>query len=105
MGTAELGADAVPKLHFPGLDPQAIDWLLERKIRAVGIDTPSTDRGQSRDFQAHVALSAANIPGFENVAHLERLPAKGFTVIALPAKIGGGSGGPLRIVALIDPGR
>ena len=102
MGTAELGPDAVAKLRFPGLDPEAVDWLLEREIRAIGIDTPSTDRGQSTDFAAHVALSDANIPGFENVARLETLPSQGFTVIALPAKIGGGSGGPLRIIAMID---
>jgi kynurenine formamidase len=48
-----------------------------------------------------VALFAHNVPAFENVAHLDRLPPRDFTVIALPAKIGGGSGGPLRIVALL----
>jgi kynurenine formamidase len=104
MGTAELGADAVPKLHFPGLDPEAVPWLVnERKIRAIGLDTPSIDHGQSADFAAHVALFEQDVPAFENVARLEQLPVRGFTVIALPAKIGGGSGGPLRIVALIDP--
>jgi len=101
MGTAELGPDAVPKLSFPGLDPDAVDWLIERKIRAIGLDTPSIDHGPSTTFAAHVALFEHNVPAFENVAHLDELPARGFTVIALPAKIGGGSGGPLRIVALL----
>jgi kynurenine formamidase len=104
MGTAELGPDAVPKLHFPGLDPASVDWLVtQRKIRAIGIDTPSIDHGQSTDFATHVALFEHNVPAFENVARLEQLPARAFTVVALPAKIGGGSGGPLRIVALLDP--
>ncbi len=102
MGTAELGPAAVPKLHFPGLDPAAVDWLVnQKKIRAIGLDTPSIDHGPSNDFAAHVALFEHNVPAFENVAHLDRLPPSGFTVIALPAKIGGGSGGPLRIVALL----
>ncbi len=102
MGTAELGPDAVPKLHFPGLDPAAVDWLVNvKKIRAIGLDTPSIDHGPSTDFAAHVALFEHNVPAFENVAHLDRLPPRDFTVIALPAKIGGGSGGPLRIVAIL----
>jgi kynurenine formamidase len=104
MGTAELGPQAVPKLHFPGLDPAAVEWLVsQRKIRAIGLDTPSIDHGPSTDFASHVALFEHNVPAFENVARLERLPARGFTVIALPIKIGGGSGGPLRIIALLDP--
>ena len=102
MGTAELGPDAVAKLTFPGLDPAAVDWLVdERSIRAIGLDTPSIDRGRSTTFAAHLALFARNVPAFENVAHLEQLPARDFIVIALPAKIGGGSGGSLRIVALL----
>lgn len=102
MGTAERGEEAVAKLHFPGLDPAAATWLGEqRSIDAVGIDTPSIDHGPSRDFEAHVRLFEANIPALENVAHLDRLPAEGFTVIALPIKIRGGSGGPTRIIAVV----
>jgi kynurenine formamidase len=56
-GTVEPGPDAVPKLHFPGLDPAAVDWLVrERDIRATGLDTPSIDHGPSEDFAAQVAL-------------------------------------------------
>ena len=101
-GTDETGPDAVNKLHFPGLDPQAARWLVEqRSIRAVGIDTPSIDFGQSTHFQSHVTLFEYNVPVFENVANLNQLPAKNFNVIALPMKIGGGSGAPLRIVAMV----
>jgi len=102
LGTDERGADAVAKLHFPGLDPAAAKWLIEnRSIKAVGLDTASIDRGQSTLFESHRTLFEKNIPAFENVANLEQLPVKGFTVIALPMKIKGGSGGPLRIIAML----
>jgi len=101
MGTAERGEGAVAKLHFPGLHPDAATWLTrERKIRAIGLDTPSIDYGQSTLFQSHRILFDKNIPAFENVANLNELPSLGALVIALPMKIKDGSGGPLRIVAL-----
>lgn len=100
LGTALTGPEAVPDLHFPGLDPAAATWLAEeRMIAAVGIDTASIDHGPSIQFGSHVALFAADIPAFENVAHLDKLPPTGFVVAALPMKIRGGSGGPLRIIA------
>lgn len=103
MGTDERGEPAVAKLHFPGLHPEAAKWLVEnRKIKAIGLDTPSIDYGQSTLFGSHVTLYEANIPAFENVANLEQLPTRGFTVIALPMKIRGGSGGPLRIIAIVS---
>ena len=103
LGTEERGADAVAKLHFPGLDPVAARWLTQnRSIKAIGLDTPSIDYGQSTLFESHRILFEKNIPAFENVANLEQLPLKGFSVIALPMKIKGGSGGPLRIVALLQ---
>lgn len=103
MGTNERGNEAVAKLHFPGLRSDAAKWLAdERKIKAVGLDTPSIDYGQSSRFETHVALFERNVPALENVANLDQLPAKGFTVIALPMKIKGGSGGPVRIVALLQ---
>jgi len=102
LGTAERGPDAVPRLRFPGLGPVAARWLVERRdVRAVGIDTASIDRGQSSDFLAHRVLAEANVPIFENVARLDRVPPTGSWTIALPTKIGGGSGGPLRLVAFV----
>ena len=103
MGTDERGTEAVAKLHFPGLSEEGAKWLVnERKIKAVGIDTPSIDYGQSKYFKSHVVLCGAETPILENVAHLDKLPAKGFNVIALPMKIKGGSGGPTRIIALLE---
>ena len=103
LGTEMRGPEAVKDLHFPGLDPEAATWLVEnRAIHAIGIDTPSIDYGQSTDFRSHVILLGANIPAFENLTNLDKLPANHFSVFALPIKIKGGSGGPLRIIALIE---
>ena len=102
LGTGATGAAAVAELKFPGVSPLAAKWLVEqRRIKAIGIDTASIDHGPSTRFGAHVAFCGANVPIFENVASLDRLPATGAFVAALPMKITGGSGGPLRIVARI----
>lgn len=99
MGTDERGAGAVATLHFPGLGADGAALLVDRRVGAVGIDTPSIDYGQSKDFATHVKLMTNNIPAFENVGDMNALPATGSTIVALPMKIEGGSGGPLRIVA------
>ena len=102
FGTEEKGPGAIPHLHFPGIDPAAAEWLSsKRKIKAVGIDTPSIDYGQSTDFKTHRVLLGKNIPAFENVANLDKLTPKATYVIALPMKIKNSSGGPLRIVAWV----
>ncbi len=102
LGTDATGPDAVAQLHFPGIHPDTARRLAERgTIDAVGIDTASIDYGPSKTFDTHQILFAANIPAFENVAQLDRLPVKGSFVVALPMKIKGGSGGPLRIAAVI----
>ncbi len=100
LGTDQPGD--TDNLHFPGYSEGAARFLTkERNVVAVGLDTASLDFGQSREFKAHRVFGAANVPGFENLARLGTLPARGFRVIALPMKIGGGSGAPLRIVAEI----
>ena len=101
LGTAERGDAAVAKLHFPGIHPNAAKWLLERQVKAVGIDTASIDYGQSTAYETHRTLYERNIPGFENLTALDQLPPRGATVYALPTKIKGGSGGPLRAIAVV----
>lgn len=102
LGTDQKGPEAVKDLHFPGLHPDAAKWLLEnRKFKAIGIDTASIDNGQSTKFDTHVTLMTNNIPAFENVADMSKLPVKGFHVVAMPMKIKGGSGAPLRIAAFV----
>lgn len=99
MGTAAEGD--VRNLHFPGISPEAAEFLVQRRIDGAGIDTASLDHGPSTDFRTHRILNGAGIYGLENVASLDRLPATGATIIALPMKIRGGTGGPVRIVALL----
>jgi kynurenine formamidase len=106
LGTDKRGPEGVAELHFPGLHPEAAKWLVDnRKINAIGLDTASIDHGQSKTFDSHVTLMGQDIPAFENVAHLDQVPVVGAHIIALPMKIKGGSGGPLRIVAFIPEER
>lgn len=89
-------------LHFPSYGPEAARLLVEeRGVGAIGVDTPSLDHGPSRDFLVHRIAAAREVPGFENLAALAELPATGAWIVALPMKIGGGSGGPLRAIALL----
>lgn len=102
LGTTERGDAAVAKLHFPGLHPDAAKWLAEtRQVKAVGLDTASIDYGQSTLFETHRTLYERNIPAFENLTNLDQLPARGATLVALPMKIKGGSGAPLRAIAVL----
>lgn len=102
LGTSAQGEEAVKDLHFPGLSPEAAKWLVEQRAPlAVGIDTASIDYGQSTHFQTHVTLFEHNVPALENVNITDDIPAVDFTLIALPIKIAGGSGGPTRVVAVV----
>lgn len=93
------------KLSFPSFGEDAARLLVEqRQVAVLGVDTASIDYGPSTDFIVHQVANGLNVPGLENVANLERLPATGSWIIALPMKIAGGSGGPVRIVALIPKG-
>ena len=100
-----LGDDApgdASHLHFPSYGKEAAELLVkERKIGALGVDTASIDYGASKDFIVHQIAMGAQVPGLENVANLEEVPETGAWILALPMKIAGGSGGPLRIVAVV----
>lgn len=102
---AYLGDDTpgdASNLHFPSYGVEAARYLVEERRAAVlGVDTASIDYGPAADFPVHQVTAAADVPGLENVANLGELPPAGAWVLALPMKIGGGSGGPVRIVALV----
>jgi kynurenine formamidase len=99
MGTAAQGD--VQNLRFPGISPAAAKLLVARRVDGVGIDTASLDHGPSKNFETHRILNGAGIYGLENVASMDKLPAVGATLIALPMKIRNGTGGPVRIVAVL----
>jgi kynurenine formamidase len=93
------------KLHFPSYGKESAEYLVvQRHAGALGVDTASIDHGASKDFIVHRIASAAGVPGLENLTNLDQLPATGGWIVALPMKIGGGSGGPLRAVGLVSPG-
>ena len=102
---AYLGDDTpgdASKLSFPSYGREAAQLLVEaRGVTALGIDTASIDYGRSTGFEVHRIAAARNVPGLENLTNLDQLPARGALVVALPMKIEGGSGGPLRAVALV----
>ncbi len=102
-----LGSDTpgdVTNLHFPSFGEEAVRLLVsEREIGALGADVASVDYGPSTDFIVHQIAYAENIPGFENLTNLDQLPPRGAWLFALPMKIAGGSGGPLRAVAVLPP--
>jgi len=100
-----LGDDttgATDKLHFPSFGKESASLLVrERKVAGLGLDAASIDYGQSRDFIVHQIANGANVPGLENLANLDPVPETGAWIVALPMKIAGGSGGPLRAIALV----
>jgi kynurenine formamidase len=98
---SEAPGDAT-QLHFPSYGVEAARLLVEtRKVAALGIDTASIDYGPSKDFAVHRVAMGAGVPGLENLDHLDALPEKGAWIVALPMKIGEGSGAPLRAVAFL----
>lgn len=100
MGTDKPGD--VAGLRFPGYSRAAVEYLLNnRKVRAIAIDTASMDPGNSTDFPVHRLWLGANRPGFENVANADKLPPSGAIIFCIPMKIGGGTGGPARIFAIL----
>lgn len=102
---AYLGDDTpndASNLHFPSFGVEAARFLVqERHIAALGVDVASIDYGPSKDFMVHRIAAAANVPGLENLTNLNQVPPTGALVFALPMKIEGGSGGPVRVVALV----
>ena len=102
---AYLGDDTpgdASRLHFPSFGADGARLLVEeRRVGALGVDVASIDYGQSKDFMVHRIAGAHGVPGFENLTGLGALPPTGSLLLALPIKIEGGSGGPLRAVALV----
>jgi kynurenine formamidase len=97
-----LGKDTAGVLHFPGIGPEAAEWLLkQRKVVGVAVDTLSLDHGPSKDFRTHRLWLPAGRWGLENVANLDRVPASGATLVVGLAKVKDATGGPARLLALV----
>ncbi len=95
-------ADAKGTDHFPGYSEDAAKFLVEgRNVVGLGIDTPSVDRGASRDLAVGRYTLAHSVYPLENVANLDRAPEMDGVVIVAPMKMGGRASGPVRIMALV----
>lgn len=91
-------------LHFPGFSEEAARFLIEeRSIRGIGIDTPSVDAGSAEGFPVHGIVNGAGKYHLENLADLSRVPESGSLLIVAPIKISGGSGGQVRVWAVLPP--
>jgi len=97
-----VGRDANGVMHFPGIDPDAAEWLIrERRIVGLAVDTLSLDHGPSKDFRTHLLWLPGGRWGLENVAALDQVPAIGATLVVGLAKIKGATGGAARLFALV----
>jgi kynurenine formamidase len=102
-----LGADGP---HSPGFHADASRLLAhDRRVLGVGVETIGTDAGQAATFDPpfpnHTIMHGAGCFGLASLCNLDRLPPTGAIVIAAPLKIVGGSGAPLRVLALVPCAR
>ena len=91
--------------HSPGFDARASRLLAhDRDVLGVGVETIGTDAGQAGRFDPpfpnHTIMHGAGKFGLASLCNLDQLPPTGAIVIAAPLKIVGGSGSPLRVIAL-----
>lgn len=89
---------------YPGLDADASRWLLERRVKAFGVDSPSPDLPASRTYPCHMMCRANGIHHYENLANLASVIGRRFTFVGLPLSIRGGTGSPVRAVAFLEAG-
>jgi arylformamidase len=82
---------------FPYPTPHLVDWLAERGVLLLGVDMPSVDAYTSQTLDAHKRLAAHGIRNLETL-YLREVPEGLYELIALPLKIAGVCGAPLRAV-------
>ena len=97
--------DAQGRMHFPGFSAESVKLLIERKTSGIGCDTMSADYGASQDFAVHHLALGAGLYHLENLADLGEVPESGAFLVVAPIKLQGGSGGPVRVFALVDAGK
>ncbi len=87
---------------FPTLSKEAASWLAEFPLKGIGMDTISIDKVDSKDLPNHNIVLAKEILIIENMANLEELPERGFTLSCLPLKIEKADGSPVRAIGIIN---
>jgi kynurenine formamidase len=99
-----INADATGP-HSPGFAAATSALLAhDRDVLGVGVETIGTDAGQAGTFDPpfpnHTTMHGAGKFGLASLCNLDQLPATGAIVIAAPLKFVGGSGSPLRVIAI-----
>ncbi|HXV45838.1 MAG TPA: cyclase family protein [Nitrososphaera sp.] len=85
----------------PGLSGDCAKYLAIKKVNAVAIDGPSIDAGRDVKFTVHKILLPRNILIVENLCNLDKIPANRFTLMIGSLKLGGATGSPARVLALV----
>lgn len=88
--------------QYPGLDESASTWLVEKQVKAFGVDSPSPDNPASKTYPCHMMCREQGITHYENLANLDQLVGKRFTFIGFPLRIRDGTGSPVRAVAVVE---
>ncbi len=83
--------------NFPAISPEAVDYLHQRGCILIGTDVPSLDHQSSKDLAAHFAVDRANMAILEGLV-LDGIPQGRYELIALPLKIEGADGSPVRAI-------
>lgn len=97
---AFINLDGSNTMHFPGFSPEAAEFLArERDVVGIGVDTISLDPGKDKEYKAHKVWLKAGKWGVECVANLKQVPASGATVFVGATKVGGATGGLVRLIA------
>lgn len=102
LGASYYNQDSGGELHFPGFGEDAARLLTEqREIAGIGVDTGSVDAGNAAGFPVHGIVNGSGHYHLENLADLTDLPESGAYLVVAPIKIEGGSGGPVRVFAVV----
>jgi kynurenine formamidase len=87
---------------YPGLNREATEYIIDRGAVNFGVDSPSPDMWYDKTYPCHTVCAERRVTHIENLCNLDKLLGRRFTFIALPLKIRGGTGSPVRAVAILD---
>ena len=87
---------------FAGLGESAAEWIVSRRVKTFGVDSPTPDNPTSTTYPVHMMCRREHITHYENLAHLDEVVNTRFTFAGFPLKLRGAHGGPTRAVALIS---
>lgn len=88
--------------EFPGLGASGGEWILRRKVKTFGVDSPTPDNPTSTTYPIHMMCRKHWITHYENLANLDQLIGQRFVFVGFPLKLRGAHGGPTRAVAIVE---